>query len=75
VLDTETPIDQLLQATPDWVQQEYEQKSRANNDQRSRCARPGKQKSNKGEYSGDVQDQEESRQEMAQSRAFERYLC
>jgi hypothetical protein len=57
------------------VQQEGKQKSQAINGQGSRGVCPGKQQGNKGKYASGVQDQEESRQEMAQSRAFKQYLC
>ncbi len=73
-LDAEAPIDQLLQATSDRVQQECEHQSQTNNDRRSRCACPGEEKSNKGKYTSGIQDQEQSRQEMADSRAAEQYL-
>ena len=74
-LDTEVPIDQLLQATSDRVQQEREHQSRTNNDRRSDCACPGEEKSNQCKYTCGMQDQEQSRQEMVDSRAAEHYLC
>ena len=74
-LDMEAAIDLLLQATSDRVQQQCQKKSQANNDQRSRCACPGNQKSSKDQYTSGIHDHEQSGQEMAESRAFERYLC